>query len=272
MKNVLLLIHNDAGQEARLQAAFDLTRTLSGHLTCLDVEREPEFIGDYWSAAGGMMMKTDERERAIANRHIIEPRLAREQIGWDWVNESGDITDILCRRVDLSDIIVLNTNLHDQLMPDMRAATSAAAVKAHKPILAVPEGHLGFAAQSRAVVAWDGSAPAVAALRLATPVLAFAEAVFVVEIDGRTNDASGHVPVTEAASYLSRHGIHATIDQRQSGGMVTTASLIVEAANELGAAYIVLGAYGHSRMTEAVFGGVTRTLLSMSPLPLILGH
>lgn len=37
MKTVLLLGHNDAGQEARLQAALDLTRALSGHLICVDI-------------------------------------------------------------------------------------------------------------------------------------------------------------------------------------------------------------------------------------------
>jgi nucleotide-binding universal stress UspA family protein len=33
-----------------------------------------------------------------------------------------------------------------------------------------------------------------------------------------------------------------------------------------------MGAYGHSRMREAVFGGVTRDLLRDSPLPLLLAH
>lgn len=35
MKNVLLLIHDDDGQEARLQVTLDLTRALDGHLTCV---------------------------------------------------------------------------------------------------------------------------------------------------------------------------------------------------------------------------------------------
>ena len=39
MKNILLLVHDDAGQEARLQVALDLTRALGGHLTCIDVVR-----------------------------------------------------------------------------------------------------------------------------------------------------------------------------------------------------------------------------------------
>ena len=41
MKNILLLVHDDPGQEARVQAALDLTRALDGHLTCLDVAAMP---------------------------------------------------------------------------------------------------------------------------------------------------------------------------------------------------------------------------------------
>lgn len=37
MKNVLLLVHEDNGQEARFQAEMDVTRALEGHLTCLEI-------------------------------------------------------------------------------------------------------------------------------------------------------------------------------------------------------------------------------------------
>jgi hypothetical protein len=37
MKNVLLLVHDDPGQEARVQAALDVVRAIEGHLICLGV-------------------------------------------------------------------------------------------------------------------------------------------------------------------------------------------------------------------------------------------
>jgi nucleotide-binding universal stress UspA family protein len=33
-----------------------------------------------------------------------------------------------------------------------------------------------------------------------------------------------------------------------------------------------MGAYGHSRLREGLFGGVTRRMLADSPVPLLLGH
>jgi hypothetical protein len=47
MKNVLLLVHDDAGQEARLQAALGIVRAVEGHLTCLDVIIYPMISADY---------------------------------------------------------------------------------------------------------------------------------------------------------------------------------------------------------------------------------
>ena len=38
------------------------------------------------------------------------------------------------------------------------------------------------------------------------------------------------------------------------------------------ARYLVMGAYGHSRLREMVLGGVTRALLARAQVPLLLVH
>ena len=43
-------------------------------------------------------------------------------------------------------------------------------------------------------------------------------------------------------------------------------------AERVGAAYLVMGAYSHGPIREALFGGVTRAMLSACSLPLVLGH
>ena len=52
MKNVFVLVHDDAGQEARLQAALDLVRTFGGHLSCIDVVQVPVLVGDIYGMNG----------------------------------------------------------------------------------------------------------------------------------------------------------------------------------------------------------------------------
>jgi nucleotide-binding universal stress UspA family protein len=269
MKNVLLLIHDDEGQEARVQAALDLTRTLRGHLTCLDVERIPVMANDYFTSAGAMNYGFEEHDRSAENRTELEERLASEDVPWDWVHKIGDVADLVVHTVELSDIVVMNTDMRGTAIPEMRSAVSTSAIKAKKPILAVPKGMLRFSASGLAIVAWDGSAAAAAALRAATPILAYASAVHIVEIDKFRESG---VSAEDGAAYLSRHGIHAVVRSEKTHGMTSVSAKLIELAERGKADYIVLGAYGHSRMTEAVFGGVTRSMLIHSPVPLILAH
>ena len=269
MKNVLLLVHDDEGQEARVQAALDLTRTLEGHLTCLDIERIPELANDYFTSVGALNYGFEEHDRSVSNRTRLEARLADEEVPWDWVHEVGDVAALVMHSVDLSDIVVMNTDMKGGAIPEMRSAVSAVAIKAKKPILAVPKGHLRFSASGVAIVAWDGSPAAAAALRAATPVLAYASAVHIVEVE-KFHD--GGTLAEEGAAYLSRHGIPAVVRSEKTHGMSSISEKLIELAVRAKVDYIVLGAYGHSRLTEAVFGGVTRSMLIHSPVPLILAH
>ncbi len=59
-------------------------------------------------------------------------------------------------------------------------------------------------------------------------------------------------------------------ERRGDSGEVGT--LLIETAKQLKAQYLVMGAYGHSRAREYLFGGVTRSLLNDSPIPLLLAR
>ena len=74
MKNVLVLIHDDDGQEARLQTALDLTRALDGHLTCVDVA-DLVIMGD--RTVGGALVVLDTRAEEAVNRTRILDRQGR---------------------------------------------------------------------------------------------------------------------------------------------------------------------------------------------------
>src|SRR3546814_21012392 len=79
MKNVLLLVHDDSGQEARLQCALDLTRALSGHLFCMDVVQVPVLVGaEFGAAQAQAMLLEDTRETEAANERKVKARLKVE--------------------------------------------------------------------------------------------------------------------------------------------------------------------------------------------------
>lgn len=267
MKNVLLLVHDDAGQVSRFQAALDLTRALDGHLTCLDVVVTPIIFGEFDAGFAQSIMIADELQREAANRTRLEARLAAENVPWSWVDVTGTLALALKHNSDLADIIVVSRQLDSEDLPDMFGVASEVVIGSGKIVLAVPESARGFAAAGHAMVAWDGSDEAVKALQASVPLLQLARTVTVVEVRDGTLDR----PAEEAATYLSRHDVKPVVISRRNRGLATGDALLVEAKAE-GADYIVMGAFGRSRIVEAILGGVSREMLKESPIPVVMSH
>ena len=267
MKNVLMLVHDDVGQEARLQSALDVTRALDGHLTCLDVAIMPALVGDPYMADGGAILLQEERAREDDNRVHIRGRLEHEDVSWDLSAVTGDLAPCVREAAGLADLIVVNRKLDQFPYPDMTALVGELIVKSGKPIIAVPDTARGFNVAGKAIVAWDGSPASTAALQAATPLLKLAESVIIVEID----DGSVQTSARDAAAYLSRHGVHPLIRMEKARGRSAGEILLAEVRDRNGD-YLVMGGFGHRRFAEALFGGVTRTMLAESPVPLFLAH
>jgi len=267
MKNVLLLVHDDAGQEARFQAALDITRALDGHLTCLDVASVPIVAGEIYGLAAEAVLIEDESEREARNRQRLEARLAGEDVPWNWIDASGPFASALEESGKLADLIVVNRQLDKAAAPDMRSVAAQVVIGSGRAVVAVPEDATGFAAAGHVLVAFDGSDEASKAIQAAVPLLRLARTVTVVEVA----DGSIEAPPGNAAAYLSRHGIDAVTVRRRPGDGSTADILLAEAKAE-GADYIVMGGFGRSRLVEAIFGGVSRDMLTESPIPLVIAH
>jgi nucleotide-binding universal stress UspA family protein len=81
----------------------------------------------------------------------------------------------------------------------------------------------------------------------------------------------GEEPGADIALYLTRHGARVEIEQVLSQGS-PVADVILSFAAAHGMDLIVIGAYSHARSVEMLFGGVTRTLLKLAPVPLLMSR
>lgn len=266
MKNILLLIHDDTGQEARLQVALDVTRMLNGHLTCLDVVIPPAAMtDDMLGGTVGVVLLADEVSRETLNRTRIEDRLAHEEVSWEWAEATGRIAPSLRDASRFADLIVVNRQLHDFPVPDMRAVAAEVIARSRKPVLAVPEDARRLDTEC-AMIAWNGSTSAMAALRQAIPLLARSERVLLVQVEDGTEGSA-----EAAASYLSRYDIHARIEHIAASTKGVGPTLVDQAVRHQ-AGYIVAGGFGRVRLAETLFGGVTRELLTNAPCPIFMAH
>lgn len=270
MKTVLLHVHNDIGQESRLQAALDLARAFSAHIHCVQATPfEYIVIGDPMGGAHvPPQLVAEVRAGELAEQSRIEDRLKVEGVPFSWRQIDGDIGDVLVSEASLADIVVMSQPGADRGEGrPVYQKVGEVAVAARPPVLCMPVTDTAFDPGGTAIVAWNGSFEAANALHFALPLLCRAAQVRLVEV---CRDAS-RFPSTRAAEYLSRHDIHAEIQLAEADSDGTAATL-ARIARDAGAAYLVMGAYGHSRLREIVFGGVTRHLISHCETPLLMAH
>ncbi|MEO9635704.1 MAG: universal stress protein [Parasphingorhabdus sp.] len=270
MKSVLVYIADDSGLEARLQAGLDLTRSLGGHLHCLRVNPyNPQMAFD---GVTGMSVMYDigklSREQDAQLRASIEKKLAGEDVPWEYREENAEASRGLSKNSALVDIIVLSSASGDDdtglplgILGDVLHNVTA-------PVVVQPNAVKKFDACGSALVAWNGSFEAGNALRAAVPLLKMASDVQILTVE---EDKGHDLPPLVASEYLAHHGIKTEINNPSTGKLPVQDVLLNEAEN-MQAAYLVMGAYGHSRAREFLFGGVTRSLFKNSPVPLVVSH
>ncbi len=270
MKSVLLYVNDDSGLDARYQAALDLTRALDGHLHCLRANPyQPQMAFD---GVTGMSVMYDiskyAREADLQLKAEIEKRLAGEDVPWDYQEANAEAARALSRSSALADIMVLSSasGIKDNTIP--LGILGDVVFNTNIPIVVQPDSVKKFDAAGPAVVAWNGSLEAGNALRGAVPLLKLASDVHIVVVE---EDKDHDLPPLEASEYLSRHGIGSKIHDLAVKNSSVQAVLL-STVDTLGASYLVMGAYGHSRAREFLFGGVTRNLFRDCPVPLVIAH
>ena len=270
MKSVLLYIADDAGLEARLQAALDLTRSLGGHLHCLRANPYNSQVA--FDGVTGMSVMYDvtemAREQDSKLRAEIEKRLAGEDVSWDYREENIDPARGLSKNSALVDIIVLSSAGGDKENALPLGILGDVLLNATAPVVVQPDDVKKFDACGPALVAWNGSFEAGNALRAAVPLLKMASDVHILTVE---EDKDHDLPQLAASEYLAYHGIKSEIHAPSAGKEPVDVRLVSEAKN-VKAEYIVMGAYGHSRAREFLFGGVTRNLLKGCDIPLVVSH
>ncbi|MGT2478100.1 universal stress protein [Methylobacterium oryzae CBMB20] len=142
-------------------------------------------------------------------------------------------------------------------------------LEAGRPILVVPARWARPARFGSVTVAWDGSASAASGAGgcAAPPLPRDPVRVLTVETEAVAGVSEGGPRVVK---HLGRHGIAADYRAIFSGTSVAE-TLLVEVA-QAGADLLVMGAFGHSRLREALLGGASRDALRTITAPILMAH
>ena len=261
MRSILVQAGRDAGMAARLDTAMDIARATSGHVTLLIDTPIDRFVTT--DPYGGTYVAREALEAALAEDDALAEafagRLANDDVPFDVVHYEYQPVDAMAGAARLADVAIVSRNC---------GYAGDLAIAARCPVLVLPEGAPLKLPLPAACIAWDGGDEAAHALRGAVPLLRECGALHVLTVN--TDKAEGFPP-TDALRYLSRHGLKAELHELERGDSIE--ETLAAAATRLGAGMLVMGAYGHSRVRELLFGGVTRYFLEDARgVPLLLAH
>jgi nucleotide-binding universal stress UspA family protein len=273
-KTVLAVIGNRE-QEADINRAIDLASQLGAHLSVLaiDLAVSPT-VGDYPVGAAWLDQRVEDVKALHEVADKAEATCRTSGIPFDidrYYTERAFAADIVFQRALYADLVVVGdkTRAHSKLLS---AIVDGAVFDAQRPLLILPEGEKPAARVKTVLLAWNSRAEAGRAAREAMDLLSNAESVHVVLVDPDASyHANGGEPGADVATFLARHGVNVTVDQLPSGGHPVE-DVLKSHALEIDADLIVMGAYGHSRLRERVFGGVTQSMLEDAPVPVFIAR
>jgi nucleotide-binding universal stress UspA family protein len=284
IKTILVAATGNDSDAAILAAALAVARPFAAHLDVLHVRLDPlEIVVAMTTDAGGgaltagliEQLQQDAREREAKAREIftrfcaaaglaVSPAAGAAMPSAEWHVETGDEASWMAAYGVASDLIVAPRAASEGV--GARSTLEAVLIESGRPLM-IPVASAMPANFERIAIAWKPTPQAARSVAAAMPFLARANEVVVMTVEEQ--DAEHH-EAGRLVRNLAWHGIAATIAPLKPGPEGTGATLLSGAANR--ADLLVMGGYGHSRLREWVFGGVTRLVLADAPLPVLIAH
>ena len=170
-----------------------------------------------------------------------------------------------------ADLIVAGQTDPDWDMSPLMDFPERLALESGRPVLVIPYVGRYPEIGRNVMIAWKPSRESARAVFDALPILTRAETVQILEVKDRRDDGASLAPDTTIAASLGRHGIKPTVRSSMAAD-ISVGDEILSRLADASADLLVMGAYGHSRMREFVFGGATRHIARHMTAPTLFSH
>ena len=262
---IMVTVDFDPASKARISLAADLARRFGSLLIGVAgwplIKRPVETLSDNELAERA---SNDLRSLGEMFRKIAEDVAVRVE----WRSSMGFPREVIPKEARAADLLVIGQSM---LLGDVVHSYDPGTIilAAGRPVLVVPPDidRLEF---SRVLVAWKDTREARRAIHDALPFLKLADEVSIaVAKTPGAEDADAQI--ADVAKYLERHDVRVA-EQISSVADEGEEDVLLDLARQHRVNLIVAGAYGRTRLSEWIFGGVTRHLLLNSPVPCLLSN
>ena len=276
IKSILCHMANDPQHGERLETAIGLAERFGAHLEVLyntsPVAMPAGAAGRAASAAFLAELTEAARTKAAVIETELVDRFADGNQSHRYTMTEGDHVKVLANHAHLNDMVVVGQGApkgHGKYVA--LHSPEDVALESGCPVLILPFDYIHPVGEKklgkRVMVAWKNSKEAIRAVRESYSFLKDADEVHVVTSATEKGELAG----SSIGRYLSHHDIHAEIHPDiDDHGRV--GQQILQRAESFDCDLLVMGAYGHSRWREALFGGVTEYVLHHLDRPVLLAH
>jgi len=270
---------NEVGRLAEvIEAACTLGRKLDAHVSGLYVIPAVQVYPSVGFEAAPQVFegnRTFFKDNAERVRNAFEAAMKKESLSFDFHlvdARTPVIADEVIAAGRTADIIVVSTTNPEEVTGVERDFVEQTVMAAGRPVIVLPYKGNAKIDLDEVVLGWDGGREAARAAFDALPLLKAAKKVRVVRADPQRDPSlRGSVPGADLAESLARHGIKAEAQGFPTDG-ADEGQALLRCADDSGAGLVVMGAYGHSRLTEFIFGGATRFVLTRLNRPVLMSH
>jgi nucleotide-binding universal stress UspA family protein len=265
---LMLYVNADSKPEQLLRLATGLANKFDATLIGMSaLAVRPPFVADEVVVEG--VSEVDIRKKLSKREKWFHKIVGTGRPNIEWRSIIASPTDALAREARSADLIII---AQDPEIRDVYSALDPARVilKAGRPVLVVPAG-VGSLRADHVVIGWKETREARRAVQDALPFLHEAVRVNIVEYCSADKKEATWQHVDDVARFLSRHEIDADAEVFVTS-QDSDSTQLTQYATDRGADLLVTGAYGHSRLGEWIFGGMTRDLLMSSPFCCLMSH
>jgi nucleotide-binding universal stress UspA family protein len=275
-KTILVHLNDKRRAEALLEPAVALAARNNAHLVGMHVHASvpaPPINMPYSGQVLGAMVATERKDTEEIS--AIFQRMTKGQpfvAEWRAIKVPHvDLAAVVMDHGRAADLIVAGQTDPDWDLSPILDFPERLALESGRPVLVIPYVGRYPKVGSNAVIAWKPGREASRAVFDALPLLEAAEKVQILEVRAKGEEPSGLAPDTSIAAALGRHGIKPTVRSTVAAD-ISIGDEILSRLADMGADLLVMGAYGHSRMREMVFGGATRHITRHMTVPTLLSH
>jgi len=273
-----ILVHcNDARRaESLLRPAIALADKFQSHLVGLSVVPPVSIASAGALEAPPMILDAQceiYREQNPRLRQTFEDMTLGKSFTSEWRDADAgadNVARIVLEQARVCDLVVASQIDAGWASSEWLDVPDRLAMESGRPVLIVANAGAFAGIGTRVLVAWNGRREAARAVFDALPILKGSEAVKIVRI---AQHAGEHdvFPSQDVGVALARHGVKCgptELIASQEG----VGETLMSNAKAFRADLIVMGCYGHSRLTEFVFGGASRYFFKENEISILMSH